>query len=105
MNPSPQPYGEPWPPSQHYQQPRRRRRVFPWIFLAVQALFVIWVIAGIASGHHAAASCHDQYLTHAQCASAANAGTAIGVGLVVVFWAVVDVILGVSYGVWRLARR
>jgi len=79
--------------------------VFLWVFLAVQALFVIWVIAGIASGHGAAANCHEQYLTHAQCASASETGTAIGVGLVVLLWAVTDVILGVSYGVWRLARR
>jgi hypothetical protein len=79
--------------------------VFPWVFLVVQVLFVIWVIAGAASGHSAAAGCHDRYLTHAQCASAANAGTAIGVGIVIVLWAVVDVILGISYAVFRLARR
>ena len=84
---------------------RRKRRVFPWVFLAVQALFVIWVIAGVASGHHAAAACQDPYLTHAQCTSASETGTAVGVGLVILLWAVVDVILGVSYMVWRLARR
>lgn len=92
-------------PYQQAPQPRRKRRVFLWVFLAVQALFLIWVITGAASGHGTAANCHDQYLTHAQCASASEAGTAIGVGLIIVFWAVVDVILGVSYGVWRLARR
>ena len=79
--------------------------MFVWVFLAIQVLFVIWVIAGAASGHSAAVNCHDQYLTRSQCASATEAGAAIGVGLIVVFWAVVDVILGVSYGVWRLARR
>jgi hypothetical protein len=68
-------------------------------------LFVIWVVTGAASGHAAAAACHDRYLTHAQCASASEAGTAIGVGLVIAFWVAVDVILGVSYGIWRLARR
>jgi hypothetical protein len=76
-----------------------------WVFLAVQALFLIWVITGAASGHTAAASCHDPYLTRQQCASASEAGTAVGVGLIIVFWAVVDVILGISYGVWKLARR
>jgi hypothetical protein len=105
---------QPWPPQaqpygqQPYQQapaPRKRRRVFVWVFLAIQVLFIAWVIAGAASGHGAAASCHDQYLTHAQCANASEAGTAIGVGIIIVFWAVADVILGVSYGIWRLARR
>ena len=36
---------------------------------------------------------------------AGNAGKAIGVGLVIVFWMVVDVILGITYGVYRLATR
>src|ERR1700735_4980760 len=93
------------PYAQSPPQHRKRRRVFPWVFLAVQALFVIWVIAGAASGHGAAANCHQQYLTHAQCASASEAGTAIGVGIIIAFWVAVDVILGVCYGVWRLARR
>lgn len=86
-------------------RPRRRRRVFLWVFLAVQALFLFWVIGGAASGGSAAAHCHDQVLTHAQCASASSAGTAIGVVLVIVFWMVVDVILGVSYGVYKLSTR
>ena len=85
--------------------PRRRRRVFLWVFLAVQAIFLVWVIGGSVSGHSAAVHCHDRFLTHAQCASAANTGTAIGVVLVIVFWMVVDVILGVSYGVYKLSQR
>jgi hypothetical protein len=105
---------QPWPQAPQYGQqpyppyqppPKRRRRVFVWVFLAIQVLFVVLVIAGAASGHGAAANCHEQYLTHAQCANASETGTAIGVGLVVVLWAVVDIILGVSYGIWRLARR
>jgi len=113
-----QPYAEQWPPQQAHQPvtPRRRRRVFLWVFLAIQALFVIWVIAGLAGGSgihsEAVAYCHahpDRYLPFAQCVSdyggGAKAGTAIGAGLIIVLWAVADIILGVSYGVWRLARR
>src|SRR5438105_11943872 len=34
------------------QQPRKKRkRIFMWTFLAIQALFLIWIIAGIASVH------------------------------------------------------
>ena len=90
--------------------------MFLWVFLAIQALFVIWVIATAASGgsihSEAVAYCHahpDRYLPFAQCVSdyggGAKAGTAIGAGLIIVLWAVADIILGVSYGVWRLARR
>jgi hypothetical protein len=39
------------------------------------------------------------------CEDASDAGTAIGVWLVVVLWAAVDVILGVGHLVHRLAGR
>lgn len=32
-------------------------------------------------------------------------GTAIGLGLVLALWAVVDIILGISYGIYRLCKR
>jgi hypothetical protein len=99
-------------------QPRKRRRVFLWVFLAIQALFIIWLIAGGASAGgsiHAsvAAQCLQQAkgmgMTQAQCISwlggAAKTGTAIGAALIVVLWTVVDIILGISYGVYRLATR
>jgi len=113
----------PGPPYVHAFQPgppdpvgRRRRRIFPWVFLAIQVLFVILLIVQIAGGSdvhaQAVAYCHahpDQYLPFSQCVSdygtGGKAGTAIGAGLLVVLWAVADVILGISYGVWRLARR
>lgn len=102
-------YDQPWPPYNPdplEQAPApRKRRVFPWVFLAIQVLFLAWVIAGAAGGHSTAAGCHDPYLTHQECASAAEAGTAIGAGIVIAFWVAADVILGASYGIWRLARR
>ena len=109
---------QPLPPYwQEAPAPRRRRRVFAWVFLAVQALFAVWVIAGIASGggdhgRAAAAWCRahpSAYVSFSECVSlygsGSRAGTAIGAGLVVLAWAVTDVILGISYAVWRLARR
>ena len=112
-----QSYAEPWPPqAAQPAPPRRKRRVFLWVFLAIQALFLIWVITGLAGGSsihsEAVAYCHahpSQFLPFSECVSdyggGAKVGSAIGAGLIVVLWAVVDVILGVSYGVWRLARR
>lgn len=42
-------------PVYDYQQatptPRKKRRVFLWVFLVIQVLFLIWIIAGAASGN------------------------------------------------------
>ncbi|MGY0021372.1 hypothetical protein [Streptomyces sp. cg35] len=82
---------------------RRRFGWFVWFFLAVQLLFVLWVVVGVRSGAGTPADCGD--LDAQTCNDAANTGTAIGVGLVIVLWAVVDIILGITYAVVRLARR
>ena len=116
----PQGYGQ--PPA---QPPRKRRRVFMWVFLAVQVLFIIWIIAGIAShpaGPSAAAQAAQQcanggwqglFQSQADCQKhyavalndASNAGKGIGVALIVVFWCVVDFLMGVTYLIVRLSRR
>ena len=94
------------------------RKVFLWVFLAVQAIFIIWLVAGTAStggGIHASVvdQCRTQAagmgMTQAQCVSflggAAKTGTSIGAALVVIVWVVVDFFLGLGYGIYRLARR
>jgi hypothetical protein len=83
--------------------PKQPHHWFLRIFIPVQLAFIAWIISGVSSASHAAAGC--QYLTAAQCANAAGAATAIGVGLIVALWAAVDVILGIGYGVWKLATR
>ncbi|WP_239008495.1 hypothetical protein [Streptomyces sp. Tue 6075] len=90
------PQRQPQPPP---RSPRKKHRVF----LGVQLLFLIWLIAGIASGSGTPEDCGT--LDKQACNDAENAGTAIGVGLIIVLWAVVDVILGITYAVHRLARR
>ena len=37
--------------------------------------------------------------------SSRHPGTAIGAALIVVLWTITDIILGISYGVYRLATR
>jgi hypothetical protein len=133
-------------------RPRRRRHVFVWVFLAIQVLFVAWIIAGVAGESHgmnqgvtaadtaqAQQTCGNgawQYLSPADTLSGANtaksstpyaseavcvtdqardqaalgrgattAGTAIGVAVIVALWVAVDVIAGISYGIYRLATR
>jgi hypothetical protein len=102
---------------------RRKRRIFLWVFLAIQVIFLIWVIAGSTeqTGPTAAqiaslcgkgqwqglfTSYHDCVVHGANGLTAAgDIGKTIGLGLVIGLWVAVDVILGISYAIYRLARR
>ena len=114
----PQGYGQQQPmgyydddPLGHRQPPaRKKRRVFLWVFLTIQALFLVWLIAGIAGAAHGIpAYCHQG--THSQfigvkgCTEASQTGAALGAAAIIVFWVILDIILGISYGIYRLATR
>ncbi|MGW6273388.1 MULTISPECIES: hypothetical protein [unclassified Streptomyces] len=90
-------------PAQPIASRRKRSRWFMWAFLAVQLLFLVWVIMGISSGTGSPDDCGT--LDAQTCNDAESAGTALGVGLVIVLWALVDIILGITYAVIRIARR
>jgi hypothetical protein len=79
---------------------RRRRRVFWWFFLAVQLLFLVWIVAGATA---TAPACHD--LTARACRDAADAGHGVAVAVQVAAWCVTDFLLAVVYGIYRLATR
>ena len=83
--------------------PKRKRRIFLWVFLAVQVLFIVWIITGVASGGGNPTDCGT--LDAETCNAAENVGTGIGVALIVGVWVVVDFLLAVVYGVYRLAKR
>lgn len=87
-------------PPQGKQPVKRKHRVFTWVILVINVLFLIWVITGVASGSGNATNCGG--LSQQTCNDAAHTGTAIGVALIVVFWAIVDVILGV---LWLVTRK
>lgn len=74
-----------------------------WFFLAVQVVFLLWIIFGARTGAGTPDDCGT--LDARTCNDVDNAGTAIGVGLIILIWVVVDFILGVTYAVVRLARR
>ncbi|MBK3631462.1 hypothetical protein JHN52_00510 [Streptomyces sp. MBT97] len=87
-------------------QPKKRRRIFLWIFLVIQILFLVWVIAGAASGSGTPEDCRGLTGDNLKlCEDADDVGTTIGVGLIIGLWAAVDVILGFTYVVYRLATR
>jgi hypothetical protein len=125
-----QPQWQAYPPYQQQYAPpvpaqRKKRRVFLWVFLAVQVLFLIWIIAGVAShpagptaAQQAAQQCANNgwyplFKSAADCQvhyahalnEASTAGKGIGVAIIVIFWVVVDFFLGLGYGIYRLASR
>jgi hypothetical protein len=101
----------------------KRHRVFLWIFLAVQVGFIIWVsTASTASTGPTAAEIarfcghggwQSVFSSYADCvkhgavglADAANLGKGIAVSVIVIAWVVVDFLLAVTYGIYRLAKR
>ena len=123
----PQPTWQPYapPPPQQWQEPRKKRRVFLWVFLGIQVLFLVWIIAGTAShpagptvAQQAAQQCANGgwqglFKSQADCNQhyavalndAGNVGKGIGAALIVVFWVVADFFLGLGYLVYKLASR
>lgn len=68
-------------------------RIFTWVILVINALFVAWIISGIA-GNANNPSCTAN-------ATACQVGTGIGVFLILVLWIFIDFILGV---LWLITR-
>jgi hypothetical protein len=100
-------------------RPRKKRRIFLWVFLLVQVIFLIVLITGL---HHNATTINPQVayecahgkaasmgMSQSQCVSflggAAKTGTAAAVVITIIAWCVVDFLLAVTYGIYRLARR
>jgi predicted nucleic acid-binding Zn ribbon protein len=79
-----------------------RWRIFTWVILAFNLLMLIWVISGIASNARNCSGLTGDALTNCQ---AGNVGTGIGVGLLILLWALGDIILGVLWLVTRPRTR
>src|SRR5262245_30034226 len=76
-------------------------RPLTWFILVVQGLFLWWVIAGLHSAGQTTADCANQPYADA-CQPGAAIGTTIGMGMVILLWALVDVILGV---IWMVTNK
>lgn len=75
-------------------------RKMTWAIHIVNALFLIWIIGGVAT--RPSKDCvADTYLSKADCANASDAGTAIGVGLIIFFWFMVFVAMSLA---WFMTR-
>lgn len=75
-------------------------RKFTWLILVVQVLFIVWIVTGVSSVSDSCSGLTGTDLDVCQAGTAIGAG--IGVGLILVLWAVVDVILLV---VWLVTGR
>lgn len=103
---------------------KKPKRIFLWTFLSVQAIFLLWIVVGVIGNSHGAPSadvhkvCDNGgwrvlFTSHADCMThyahaltqAGEAGTAIGVGLIIALWVAVDIILGVGRLVVVTSRR
>lgn len=82
---------------------KKKRRIFLWVFLVVQALFIVWIISGAMTASGQPEDCEG--LSAETCNAASDVGTGIGVALIIGLWMVVDFFLAVIYGVYRLAKR
>lgn len=75
-------------------------RIFTYVILLFNLLMLIWVIAAVASSSGTPSDCGS--LDAATCNDAESVGTGIGIALLVIFWALIDVILGV---LWLVTNR
>jgi hypothetical protein len=73
-----------------------RWRKMTWLFLVVNALFVLWITAGVSDRASEDCPPGDEL-----CINASDAGTAVGVGLVVFLWFLVFMVLSV---IWFMTR-
>lgn len=92
-------------PGQGFKSHRRwlpRWRVFTWVILAFNLIMLIWVISAIASNARTCNGLTGDALTNCE---AGNVGVGAGVIILIVVWALVDVILGVLWLVTRPHTR
>jgi hypothetical protein len=69
-----------------------RFRIFTWVILAINAIFLIWIIVGISTRPNP-----DD--------TASNVGTAIGAGLIIGLWVAADLILGILWLITKPKTR
>jgi hypothetical protein len=81
--------------------PRKRRRIFPWAFTALQAIFVFWIITGVVGASHADCGSLDVDT----CNSAKAVGGGIGIIAILFVWAIVDVIVYICRRIYVASRK
>lgn len=91
-------------------------RPLTWVILIINVLFLVLVISAVSAGtsadDEALAQCKEQaseFFTEEDCKNATEAGSAIGAGIAVtgllVFWVLIDIILGIIWLVTNRSKR
>jgi hypothetical protein len=82
-----------------------RWRKMTWVFMIVNALFLIWVIAGVSSRPSEDCATDPDVLagtiSKSTCEAASDVGTGIGVALIFVLWFFVFIVLSL---IWFMTR-
>lgn len=78
-----------------------RWRIFTWVILAFNVIMLVWAIWGATT----AESCSGKTGQELDICEAGQAGTGIGVLLVILLWALGDVILGVLWLITKPRKR
>ncbi len=78
-------------------------RPFTWVIVVINALFLIWLIGGLASVADECAGVTGRDLEACEAGTAIGAG--IGAGIILTFWVLVDIILGIVWLVTKPKRR
>jgi uncharacterized membrane protein YtjA (UPF0391 family) len=77
-----------------------RWRKMTWLFVIVNALFLVWIIVGVSDRPSKDCAPGDQL-----CIDASDAGTGIGVALIIFLWFIVFVVLSLIWFMTRPKRR
>jgi len=104
-------------------KPWKPHHVFLWVFLGIQVIAIIWIITAISSGTGASSAEIQQwcgngawqgvFTSYADCVkhgavgiqAAHDVGKGLAVGVLVIGWVIVDFLLGLTYGIYRLVKR
>jgi predicted anti-sigma-YlaC factor YlaD len=66
-----------------------------WVVVLFNIIMLAWIIIGVSLSHKTAGCVHQ--LGSKLCTDATQAGTAIGVGILIVLWVTGDIILGMIW--------
>ncbi len=77
----------------------RETHVLPWVIVAVNVLFLAWMMFGVSS---VASSTCTSSMTQLACDAARAGSSSLGALMAGLIWAAVDVILG---GIWLATNR
>ena len=89
-------------PQMPAQPAKKKHHIFRWFFLALQALFILWIVTGANATKHGT-NCGT--LSQTTCDQAAHVGGGIGIALIIIVWFIVDVVVLLARMAVLLSRR